>query len=158
MARIPSTTPLFVPSVPFLRLGEKLASSSPGHPKYSIFSANGTDANVGATKVARQYWKAMGKPSKFKVLHRIAHAIAHSKLLSRIASLPTKHREVTADSGSGTREVAYCVCQPKESVLEFSVTRPVEAEAGKTRHPKRASRPSDLSRPGAAHPLHPPTT
>ena len=71
MARMPSTTPLFVPTAPLLRLGEKLASISPGDLKYSIFSANGTDATEGAIKVARQYWKAMGKSGKFKVLHRV---------------------------------------------------------------------------------------
>jgi len=42
MARTPSTTPLFVPTAPLLRLGEKLAAISPGDLKYSVFSANGT--------------------------------------------------------------------------------------------------------------------
>jgi len=71
MDRIPSTTPLFVPTAPLLRLGEKLASISPGNLKYSIFGANGTDATEGAIKVARQYWKALGKSGKYKVLHRV---------------------------------------------------------------------------------------
>ncbi len=71
MARVPSTTPLFVPTGPLLRLGEKLASISPGDLKYSVFSTNGTDATEGAIKLARQYWKAMGKSGKYKVLHRV---------------------------------------------------------------------------------------
>ncbi len=71
MARMPSTTPLFVPTAPLLRLGEKLASISPGDLKYSLFSANGTDATEGALKIARQYWKALGKGGKYKVLHRV---------------------------------------------------------------------------------------
>ena len=71
MARMPSTTPLFVPTGPLLRLGEKLASISPGDLKYSVFSANGTDATEGGIKIARQYWKALGKSGKYKVLHRV---------------------------------------------------------------------------------------
>ncbi len=71
MARVPSTTPLFVPTAPLLRLGEKLAQISPGNLKYSVFSANGTDATEGAIKITRQYWKAMGKAGKYKVLHRV---------------------------------------------------------------------------------------
>ncbi|MCK9355964.1 MAG: aminotransferase class III-fold pyridoxal phosphate-dependent enzyme [Dehalococcoidia bacterium] len=71
MERVPSTTPLFVPTAPLLRLAEKLASITPGSLKYSVFAANGTDATEGAVKIARQYWKARGKGGKFKVLHRI---------------------------------------------------------------------------------------
>jgi adenosylmethionine-8-amino-7-oxononanoate aminotransferase len=71
MARMPSTTPLFVPTAPLLRLGEKLASISPGNLKYSVFGANGTDATEGGVKIARQYWKALGKSGKYKVLHRV---------------------------------------------------------------------------------------
>lgn len=71
MDRVPSTTPLFVPTAPLLRLGEKLAQISPGNLKYSVFSANGTDAAEGGVKIARQYWKALGKGGKYKVLHRV---------------------------------------------------------------------------------------
>ncbi len=71
MARIPCTTPLFVPTAPLLKLGEKLASISPGNLKYSVFSANGTDATEGAIKITRQYWKVMGRAGKYKVLHRV---------------------------------------------------------------------------------------
>ncbi len=71
MERMPSTTPLFVPTAPLLELGEKLASISPGDLKYSVFSANGTDATEGGVKIARQYWKALGKSGKYKVLHRV---------------------------------------------------------------------------------------
>jgi adenosylmethionine-8-amino-7-oxononanoate aminotransferase len=71
MERMPSTTPLFVPTAPLLELGEKLASISPGNLKYSVFSANGTDATEGGIKIARQYWKALGKSGKYKVLHRV---------------------------------------------------------------------------------------
>ena len=71
LVRMPSTTPLFVPTPPLLRLGEKLAAISPGDLKYSVFSANGTDATEGGIKIARQYWKALGKSGKYKVLHRV---------------------------------------------------------------------------------------
>ncbi len=71
MARMPSTTPLFVPTPPLLRLAEKLATLSPGDLKYSMFGCNGTDATEGAVKIARQYWKALGEGGKYKVLHRV---------------------------------------------------------------------------------------
>ncbi len=71
MERLPSTTPLFVPTAALLRLAKKLASISPGDLKYSIFASNGTDATEGAIKMARQYWKSRGKGGKFKVLHRV---------------------------------------------------------------------------------------
>jgi adenosylmethionine-8-amino-7-oxononanoate aminotransferase len=70
MDRVPSTTPLFVPTPPLLRLAEKVASISPGDLTYSVFGTNGTDATEGAVKLARQYWKVMGKGGKYKVLHR----------------------------------------------------------------------------------------
>jgi len=71
MDRLPSTTPLFVPTEKLLLLAEKLASLSPGDMKYSVFGCNGTDATEGAIKMSRQYWKAVGKGGKYKVLHRI---------------------------------------------------------------------------------------
>jgi adenosylmethionine-8-amino-7-oxononanoate aminotransferase len=71
MHRLPSTTPLFVPTEMLLRLAEKLASLSPGDMKHSVFSCNGTDATEGAIKMSRQYWKAVGKGGKYKVVHRI---------------------------------------------------------------------------------------
>ncbi|MFW6103194.1 MAG: aminotransferase class III-fold pyridoxal phosphate-dependent enzyme, partial [Chloroflexota bacterium] len=71
MDRVPSTTPLFVPTAPLLRLAEKIAALSPGDLTYSVFGTNGTDATEGAVKMARQYWKLMGKGGKYKVLHRI---------------------------------------------------------------------------------------
>jgi adenosylmethionine-8-amino-7-oxononanoate aminotransferase len=71
MDRLPSTTPLFVPTEKLLLLAEKLASLSPGDMKYSVFGCNGTDATEGAIKMSRQYWKAVGKGGKYKVIHRI---------------------------------------------------------------------------------------
>ncbi len=70
MNRIINTTPLFAPTEPVVRLAEKIAHISPGDLRYTIFSSNGTDANEGAVKIARHYWKIMGKDSKYKVLHR----------------------------------------------------------------------------------------
>jgi len=71
ITRVPSTTPLFVPTPPLLRLAEKLASLSPGDLKYSIFGSNGSDATEGAIKIARQYWKTLGKGGKYRVLHPV---------------------------------------------------------------------------------------
>jgi len=71
MRRIPSTTPLFVPTEKQLQLAKKLAELSPGDMKYTVFGCNGTDATEGAIKMSRQYWKAVGKAGKYKVLHRV---------------------------------------------------------------------------------------
>ncbi|HEY83156.1 MAG TPA: aspartate aminotransferase family protein [Dehalococcoidia bacterium] len=71
MKKIMNTTPsLFVPTEPLPLLAEKIASISPGNLKYTIFGSNGTDANDAAIKIARHYWKIMGKGSKYKVIHR----------------------------------------------------------------------------------------
>jgi len=71
MKKVLNTTPaLFSPTEPAILLAEKIASISPGSLKYTIFSSNGTDANDAAVKVARQYWKIMGKGTKHKVIHR----------------------------------------------------------------------------------------
>ncbi len=71
MKKILNTTPnLFAPTEPVVLLAEKLASISPGSLKYTIFSTNGSDANETAIKIARQYWKIMGKGTKYKIIHR----------------------------------------------------------------------------------------
>ena len=70
MDRIINTTPLFAPTEPIVRLAEKIARISPGDLRYTIFSCNGTDANEAAVKIARHYWKIMGKAGKYKVFHR----------------------------------------------------------------------------------------
>jgi len=71
MKKILNTTPnLFAPTEPVVLLAEKLAAISPGSLKYTIFSTNGSDANETAIKIARQYWKIMGKGTKYKIIHR----------------------------------------------------------------------------------------
>jgi len=71
MDRIANTTPnLFAPTEPVVWLSEKLAQISPGSLKYTIYSSNGSDANETALKIARHYWKIMGKATKYKVIHR----------------------------------------------------------------------------------------
>ena len=71
MKKILNTTPnMFAPTEPVIWLAEKVASISPGSLKYTLFSSNGTDANEAAIKIARQYWKIVGKGTKYKVIHR----------------------------------------------------------------------------------------
>ncbi|MCY0870573.1 MAG: aminotransferase [Firmicutes bacterium] len=52
-----------------IKLGTKLASFLP-HTPHIYFSNSGSEANELAFKVVRQYWKQVGKPSKFKILSR----------------------------------------------------------------------------------------
>jgi adenosylmethionine-8-amino-7-oxononanoate aminotransferase len=71
MKKIANTTPsLFVPTEPVPLLAEKIAARTPGNLKYTIFGSNGTDANDAAIKIARHYWKIMGKGEKYKIIHR----------------------------------------------------------------------------------------
>ena len=71
MNKLISTTPnLFAPTEPVVWLAEKLAAITPGSLKHTIFSSNGSDANETAIKIARHYWKIMGKGTKYKVIHR----------------------------------------------------------------------------------------
>ena len=71
MKKVINTTPnSFAPTEPVVWLAEKLASISPGSLKYTIFSSNGSDANETAIKIARHYWKIVGKGTKYKVIHR----------------------------------------------------------------------------------------
>ena len=70
MKKLTNQAPLLVNTPPSILLAEKIASISPGNLKYTIFGSNGTDANDAAVKIARQYWKIMGKGTKYKVIHR----------------------------------------------------------------------------------------
>lgn len=71
MKKINVTTPsMFAPTSPIPLLAKRIAEISPGSMKYTIFGSNGTDANDAALKIARQYWKIMGKGTKYKVIHR----------------------------------------------------------------------------------------
>jgi len=119
MARVPSTTPLFVPTAPLLRLGEKLASISPGDLKYSVFSANGTDATEGGVKIARQYWKALGQSGKYKVLHRVPGDYHGMSLAMASASGHTFRRSPYEPLMTGfiSYHAPYCYRCPFEKTL-----------------------------------------
>lgn len=69
--RIANATPnAFAPTEPLVLLAEKIASLYPNNLPYTIFSCNGTDANETALKIARQYWKIVGKGTKYKTISR----------------------------------------------------------------------------------------
>jgi taurine-pyruvate aminotransferase len=69
--RIGNTTPnAFAPTEPLVLLAEKIASFYPGKLTHTLFSSNGTDANETALKIARQYWKIIGKGTKYKTISR----------------------------------------------------------------------------------------
>lgn len=51
-------------------LAEKIAQLSPGSLNKVFYGCNGSDANEAAIKISRQYWKALGKGSKFKIISR----------------------------------------------------------------------------------------
>ncbi|MBN1151776.1 MAG: aspartate aminotransferase family protein [Dehalococcoidia bacterium] len=119
MERMPSTTPLFVPTAPLLKLGEKLASISPGNLKYSVFSANGTDATEGAIKIARQYWKALGKSGKYKVLHRVPGDY-HGMSLAMVSASGHTFRRAPYEplmTGFISFHAPYCYRCPYEKTL-----------------------------------------
>ncbi len=53
-----------------VELAEKLASYAPGNLNRVFFTTGGGEAVESAFKLAKQYWKLMGKPTKHKVISR----------------------------------------------------------------------------------------
>jgi adenosylmethionine-8-amino-7-oxononanoate aminotransferase len=53
-----------------IRLAERLADSAPGDLNRVFFTTGGGEAVETAWKLAKQYWKLMGKPMKHKVISR----------------------------------------------------------------------------------------
>ncbi|MSQ26098.1 MAG: aspartate aminotransferase family protein [Dehalococcoidia bacterium] len=71
-------------SPPQIQLAEKIAGLTPEPLQCTIFSTNGTDANETAIKIARQYWKLLGKAGKHKVIGRARNY--HGMSLSTLAA------------------------------------------------------------------------
>ncbi len=119
MGRVPSTTPLFVPTPPVLRLAEKLASLTPGNLKYSLFGVTGSDAIEGGIKAARQYWKLLGKGGKFKTLHRVPGDF-HGSSLAMCSASGLKYRRAQYEplmGGFVAFNSPYCYRCPYEASL-----------------------------------------
>ncbi len=53
-----------------IELAERLADLAPGDLNHVFFSTGGGEAVETAFKLAKQYWKIQGKPSKHKVISR----------------------------------------------------------------------------------------
>ena len=67
-----------------IQVAEKLAALSPGSLSYTLFGCSGTDANEAAIKIARQYYKARGKGTKYKVIGRFRNY--HGMSLATLAA------------------------------------------------------------------------
>jgi adenosylmethionine-8-amino-7-oxononanoate aminotransferase len=55
---------------PAIELAERLTQSTPGDLNRVFFTTGGGEAVETAWKLAKQYWKLMGKPTKYKVISR----------------------------------------------------------------------------------------
>src|SRR5215213_6813843 len=55
---------------PAIELAERLANYAPGDLNRVFFTTGGGEAVESAWKLAKQYWKLMGKPGKHKVVSR----------------------------------------------------------------------------------------
>jgi putrescine aminotransferase len=53
---------------PAAELAAKLAAITPGDLRYTMFAVSGSEANERSMQIARQYWLAVGKPGKYKVI------------------------------------------------------------------------------------------
>src|SRR5713101_4338498 len=53
---------------PAAQLAAKLASLTPGDLDLTMFAVSGSEANERSMQIARQYWLAVGKPGKHKVI------------------------------------------------------------------------------------------
>ena len=62
-------------------LAERLASYAPGDLNRVFFTTGGGEAVETAWKLAKQYWKLMGKPTKHKVISRAVayHGTPHGR-------------------------------------------------------------------------------
>src|SRR5499433_3857360 len=66
-----------------IELAERLAALAPGHLNHVFFTTSGSEAVESAWKLAKQYFKTMGQPGRYKVLRR---DIAYHR--TSIAALP----------------------------------------------------------------------
>jgi adenosylmethionine-8-amino-7-oxononanoate aminotransferase len=111
MQNISNTTPsLFVPTEPVVWLAEKIASLSPGALQYTIFSSNGTDANDAAMKIARHYWKIIGKGSKYKIISRFPRGWHGMSLSGAAASSHTFRRYPWEPLPAGFIQIHAPIC------------------------------------------------
>ena len=53
-----------------IELAERLARPGAGRPQPRVFTSGGGEAVESAWKLAKQYFKIMGKPTKYKVISR----------------------------------------------------------------------------------------
>lgn len=55
---------------PAIRLAEKIAQISPGHLNAVFLTSGGSESNDTAFKLARHFWKLLGKPERKKIISR----------------------------------------------------------------------------------------
>lgn len=88
---------------PAAELAERLASLAPGDLNRVFFTSGGGEAVESAWKVAKQYFKLVGKPSKHKVISRAVayHGTPHGALA--ITGLPAMKRDFEPLAPGGFR-------------------------------------------------------
>jgi adenosylmethionine-8-amino-7-oxononanoate aminotransferase len=71
-------------SIPAITLAEKLIGLAYGNMQGVFFTSGGAESNESAFKTARFYWKARGKPGKFKIIAR--HHAYHGVTLQTMSA------------------------------------------------------------------------
>jgi adenosylmethionine-8-amino-7-oxononanoate aminotransferase len=81
---------------PSERLAKKLTSLAPGDLNWAFFANSGSEASEFAMRVALQYWREKGQPSKVKVLSR--HVSYHGMTMGAVSM--SGHESRRGDYGS----------------------------------------------------------
>jgi len=165
-------------NVPAIRLAEKLSTLTPPGLNAAFFTSGGSEANESAFKIARYYWKLVGKPDKVKFISR--HWGYHGVTLGALSatgvplfrdlyvplsppSSRSRHPTATCASSAGTSPPATSAARtiwrsPSSGTARTPSPASSPSRDGHRRcHPTRqrrlpAPRPRDL--PQARHPLH----
>ncbi|HEV7791936.1 MAG TPA: aspartate aminotransferase family protein, partial [Pseudonocardia sp.] len=105
-----------------VELAERVAAAAPGDLNRVFFSSSGSEAVETAWKLAKQYFKLTGKPSKYKVISRAIayHGTTHGAL--SLNSIPS-HRIPFEPLVPGARKVAntnfYRAPEHGDDLVEF---------------------------------------
>jgi adenosylmethionine-8-amino-7-oxononanoate aminotransferase len=105
-----------------VELAERVAAAAPGDLNRVFFSSSGSEAVETAWKLAKQYFKLTGKPSKYKVISRAIayHGTTHGAL--SLNSIPT-HRIPFEPLVPGARKVPntnfYRAPEHGDDLVEF---------------------------------------
>lgn len=141
-----------------VELAERLANYAPGDLNKVFFTTGGGEAVETAWKLAKQYFKLQGKPTKYKVISRaVAYHGTPQGALS-ITGLPALKAPSSRWSRAPTRSRTPTSTAPRSSATTrrpSAAGPPTRSSSRSSSRARRRSRPSSWSRcrtPAAASP------